>query len=138
MAKRETKADLRQQLAEVLLDRKKLRQDLEAANKRVETLTWQATQDRDAAQDARANQAEAETRQRSLQGELETQIALVADRRKLEQELYREKADLRQQLESATQRSVEGCRQHQAERAEWRQEREILRSVIRMLAGRTE
>ena len=131
MAKRET-------LAQVLLDRKKLRHDLEAANKRLETLTWQAMQDRDAAQNALADQAEAETRQRSLQGELETQIALVADRRKLEQELYREKADLRQQLEAATQRSLDGCRQHQAERAEWRQEREILRSVIRMLAGRTE
>jgi len=131
MAKRET-------LAEVLLDRKKLRDDVEAANKRLETLTWQATQDRDAAQDARANQAAAESRERSARGELEGQQELVVRLRRLEQELYREKADLRQQLESATQRSVEGCRQHQAERAEWRQEREILRSVIRMLAGRTE
>jgi len=138
MAKRETKADLRQQLAEVLLDRKRLRDDLETANRRLETLTWQATQDRDAAQDAIAEQASAESRERSLRGELEGQQELVVRLRRLEQELCRGKADLRQQLEAATQRSVEGCRQHQAERAEWRQERKILRSVIRMLAGRTE
>jgi hypothetical protein len=131
MAKRET-------LVEVLLDRKKLREDFELANKRMETLTWQATQDRDAARDAIVEQASAESRERSLRGELEGQQELVVRLRRLEQELYREKADLRQQLAAATQRSVEGCRQHQAERAEWRQEREILRSVIRMLAGRTE
>jgi hypothetical protein len=129
MAKRET-------LAEVLLDRKKLRDDLEAANRRLETLTWQATQDRDAAQDARANQAAAESRERSANGELEGQKELVVRLQRVQQELYREKADLRQQLEAATQRSVEGCKRHQEERAEWRQEREILRSVIMMLAGK--
>jgi len=129
MAKRVT-------LAEVLLDRKRLREKLESANKRMETLTWQATQDRDAARDAIVEQASAESRERSLRGELEAQIELVSQLRKLEQELYREKADLRKQLEEATQRSVEDSKQFQTERHAWQLERTILRDIITLLAGK--
>ena len=123
-------------LAEVLLDRKRLQEKLESANKRMETLTWQATQDRDAARDAIVEQASAESRERSLRGELEAQIELVSRLRKLEQELYSEKADLRRQLEEATQRSEEDSKQFQTERHSWQFKRSNQRDIITLLAGK--
>lgn len=52
-------------------------------------------------------------------------------------ELTRERDKARYELDQSVKRYVEVCKSHQTERQDWHHEREILRGIIQMLAGRT-
>jgi hypothetical protein len=73
-------------------------------------------------EEAKSHQEAAEERVRLAIGELEEQKDLVIRLQRIEWERGEENAELR--------------RKHQADLAAWQQERETLRSVIMMLAGK--
>ena len=61
----------------------------------------------------------------------------VKDLENLNEQLTRERDKARYELDQSVKRYVEVCKSHQTEREEWHHEREILRGIIQMLAGRT-
>ena len=60
----------------------------------------------------------------------------VKDLEELNDELTRERDKAKSDLEQFRKRVTEMCQEHQAERKDWNKEREILRGIIQMLAGR--
>jgi chromosome segregation ATPase len=60
----------------------------------------------------------------------------LKDLEKLNEQLTRERDKAKSDLEQFRKRVTEMCQEHQTEREEWHHEREILRGIIQMLAGR--
>ena len=60
----------------------------------------------------------------------------VKDLEKLNEQLTHERDKAKSDLEQFRKRVTEMCQEHQTERKEWNNEREILRGIIQMLAGR--
>jgi len=60
----------------------------------------------------------------------------VKDLEKLNEQLTRERDEANRKDVEFRKRVREMCEEHQAEREDWKKEREILRGIIQMLAGR--